>query len=445
MSLDQNLFTLNITPNASDPSLVDLVDPTGKVHYHKQRELDAAPAYRIGVYDPLSQALLATASGPAATSKVKVIELHNPSHVVELKSVGTLSFKWAFKWEDHEFEWKREECYLVRKPDPAVLVAVTKEPAGRLRTTAVQILDYNLHRFDVGDRKGLEIVLLTALLTFHDLNDAYHAGAPAETAVAAPVPPPKPAPRVGIDRIAEMQAARGEVNEVTVAEEGVVEDYAEYAAQLLEDDAMLFITVRSASAAEVPKVLAVVEETKRIRHKKGLENAQDLHQYVVYDTSRPTRINLDDPAPGSNPMDRYAPPTNLAVHLSKIDMPELRPKPAPPKPSSSSSSSSPTPGYAASSASPAPPRKYPPARKASPSPSPTPPRTRKSSASALRRPASTPTPPAPSPPLFSRFLQRPQAQAQAHSPSPAQLSNPSVYVANAGRAVSDTLWGKKRR
>lgn len=32
---------------------------------------------------------------------------------------------------------------------------------------------------------------------------------------------------------------------------------------------MLFITVRSASAASVPKVLRVVEETKRFRHKSG--------------------------------------------------------------------------------------------------------------------------------------------------------------------------------
>lgn len=46
----------------------------------------------------------------------------------------------------HEFEWKREECFMIRKPDPAVLVAVTKEPPGRLKTTAVQILDYNLNR-----------------------------------------------------------------------------------------------------------------------------------------------------------------------------------------------------------------------------------------------------------------------------------------------------------
>ena len=47
----------------------------------------------------------------------------------------------------HEFEWRREECYILRKPDPAVLVAVTKEPPGRLRTSTVQILDYNLNRY----------------------------------------------------------------------------------------------------------------------------------------------------------------------------------------------------------------------------------------------------------------------------------------------------------
>ena len=46
----------------------------------------------------------------------------------------------------HSFEWKREECYLIRKPDPAVLVAITKEVPGRVKSSAVQILDYNLNR-----------------------------------------------------------------------------------------------------------------------------------------------------------------------------------------------------------------------------------------------------------------------------------------------------------
>jgi hypothetical protein len=212
---------------------------------------------------------------------------------------------------------------MLRKPDPPVLVAVTKEPAGRIKTSTVQILDYNLNRwvshqiifvgncflflpavssFDIEDRKGLEIVILTALLTFQDSSDVYHGSReenspsnpstlPAfgtrKTSEGAPLPPPKPAPKTGVDRIAEMQAMRREVNEVSVEDEGNVDDYAQYCANLLQvrkfeaaylmsthfffaqDEAMLFITVRSSAAIQVPKVLQIVEQTKRIRHKAG--------------------------------------------------------------------------------------------------------------------------------------------------------------------------------
>ena len=61
----------------------------------------------------------------------------------------------------------------------------------------------------------------------------------------------------------------GEANEVEVGDEASVEDYAQYAEGLLKDDAMLFITLTSASAAQVPKVLQVVEQTKRLRHISG--------------------------------------------------------------------------------------------------------------------------------------------------------------------------------
>ena len=37
----------------------------------------------------------------------------------------------------------------------------------------------------------------------------------------------------------------------------------------MQDEAMLFVSIRSASAAQVPKVLRVVEETKRLRYKSG--------------------------------------------------------------------------------------------------------------------------------------------------------------------------------
>lgn len=113
----------------------------------------------------MSQSLLASATAPHATNKHKTIELYNPSQVVEFKSTGTLTFRWSFGWEEsvsnnfsgfvlfcltwprrfrHTFEWKRESCYLVRKPDPAVLVAIRKEAH---KSTSVQILHYNLNRF----------------------------------------------------------------------------------------------------------------------------------------------------------------------------------------------------------------------------------------------------------------------------------------------------------
>ncbi|KJA28114.1 hypothetical protein HYPSUDRAFT_129892 [Hypholoma sublateritium FD-334 SS-4] len=346
MSLDQNLFTLVFTPNKDNNNVVDLVDPSGTIHYRKQRI--PGVEYKIEIYDPMSESLLATATAPAATNKVKSIELYNPTSVVELKFTGTLSFRWSFKWEEHEFEWKREECFMIRKPDPPVIIAVTKEPAGRLKTTSIQILDYNLNRFDIDDRKGLEIVVLTALMTFHDFNEAQHnpertssnaptinpiaraasafVGAPATSNDAPPPPPPpRPAPKTGIDRIAEMQAIKEEYNEITVSGEGTIEEYGEYCNRLLQDEAMLFITVKSAGAECVPKVLQVVEETKRIRYKAGLSDEEELHQYVLYDTQEPKkgprRINLDD-----DPKDKYAPPKNLTVHLSKIPLPELQPK-----------------------------------------------------------------------------------------------------------------------
>lgn len=152
-------------------------------------------------------------------------------------------------------------------------MAITKEPPGRLKTSSVQILDYNLNRydcpvsltlcllsisFDIDDRKGLEIVILTALLTFQDTNEVYHSPpennslmgvrrkssaadpatemspSPALQLTPPPPLPPKPAPKTGVDRIAEIHALRGDVNEVTVEDEGAVDDYAQYVANLLE-------------------------------------------------------------------------------------------------------------------------------------------------------------------------------------------------------------------
>jgi len=95
-------------------------------------------------------------------------------------------------------------------------------------------------RFDIADRKGLEITLLTTLLTLQDMgtaNNTPSAESPVPStpvqAEAAPPLPPRPAPKTGVDRVAEMHAMRYEPNEVTVDEEGSVENYGEYAEGLL--------------------------------------------------------------------------------------------------------------------------------------------------------------------------------------------------------------------
>lgn len=53
---------------------------------------------------------------------------------------------------------------------------------------------------------------------------------------------------------------------------------------------MLFITVRSASPADVPKVLQVVEHVKRLRHKRG----NDVHSPRSYLSvlCEPAHLNL---------------------------------------------------------------------------------------------------------------------------------------------------------
>jgi hypothetical protein len=144
------------------------------------------------------------------------------------------------------------------------------------------------------DRKGFEIAPLTTLLTIHDMAAANNV--PADPVVLAPPmlpeappsPPPRPAPKTGVNRIAEMHAMRYEPNEVTVNEEGTIEDYAEYAEGLLAvhlfacatpfffvsqcPRAMLFITVRSASPAEVQRSMChVAQSTGPMRPEKMRE------------------------------------------------------------------------------------------------------------------------------------------------------------------------------
>lgn len=118
MSLDQNLFTLNVTARADEPTTLDLIDPNGTVHYTKRRlpgtdytiemlgacsrlaMLVQRKLTKMSLADPLSESVLATVTAPSATNKHKTLQLYNPDLVVELKYTGTIHFKWGFKWEE---------------------------------------------------------------------------------------------------------------------------------------------------------------------------------------------------------------------------------------------------------------------------------------------------------------------------------------------------------
>lgn len=206
---------------------------------------------------------------------------------------------------------------------------------------------------------------------------------------------------------------------------------------------MLYITVRSSSATTVPKVLQVVEQAKRLRHKSGED--EELHQYVLYDTDTsppvgangkkaPKVINLNDD--GNKVKGKYNPPSSLSVHLSKIPMPELAPKPKIDVSSQSKSKKKEQPEEEKPQAAKS--KSF--GRSSS--------LTRKTSKRHLRSPSdwtsntlkkSSPPPPNNSTrPVSQNGLRTPahQPHPRQPSPSPSQLNNPFIYTAPPPRGRS---------
>lgn len=65
MSLDKNLFTLRFTPSPDDPDVIDLVDPSGVVHYRKHRVQGAT--YEINVYGKTAHPCSILSAGASLT------------------------------------------------------------------------------------------------------------------------------------------------------------------------------------------------------------------------------------------------------------------------------------------------------------------------------------------------------------------------------------------
>lgn len=99
--------------------------------------------------------------------------LHNPDTLIELKNTAKIGFEWCFEYEGETYRWSRDNafqkdlsCKMLRKPDPSIAIALY---SNRDKTThSLSILDYNVERTNVKDRKGLEYILLMCMFVFID-------------------------------------------------------------------------------------------------------------------------------------------------------------------------------------------------------------------------------------------------------------------------------------
>ncbi|KAJ9121061.1 hypothetical protein QFC24_005042 [Naganishia onofrii] len=127
-------------------------------------------------------------------------------------------------------------------------------------------------------------------------------------------------------------------NEMYIPASAPPDQYISRCVDMLDDDSLLFVILRSASPQAVRKVIEVADGAKRARHRLGLDQeGRGLFQYVMesegvakQDTPNngfkgPRVIKLDD-SPGPQQERSYIPPQNVTIYLSKIELPDLQPK-----------------------------------------------------------------------------------------------------------------------
>ncbi|EST07858.1 hypothetical protein PSEUBRA_002976 [Kalmanozyma brasiliensis GHG001] len=321
----------------------------------------------------VSDILLASISQPNINSaKRKQILLFNPDGEVELeKRTMTFQQAWRFQFGDttshsaEEFSWKREGgpsrgsstqstyvCEVIRKPDPNVLAAQYRPPAGKGKPGALQLMDYNIDRLDIQDKKGLEVALVMSLSALLDQEyddkiasrgernlyicsngiptdlstqgfssawqeaEARHGtgGARANSTAVLPggerASPSHPDVDVAtVDRIANL-----EPNELLITKWGSTDDYVHDAIQMLRCDgqgrSMYLITLLSDSAETTPKVVQVAAAIKAAYYRlpddaKGTVYGRPANSSAIEDELYQYVQTLDDQptAPASPPAD----------------------------------------------------------------------------------------------------------------------------------------------
>ncbi|UZJ56623.1 hypothetical protein CBS101457_005943 [Exobasidium rhododendri] len=190
MALDISLFTLTFQRRSDDPAVLDLLpfhpaaialsppsssltfppseSPKPLYSFSRARTVD----YNVQLVDHLTSIPLSSISSPRSTDKIRKIQLYNPSEAVLFEKKNT-TFRqdWRWTWQDQEYLARKDgKGYVVeavRKPDPEIDVA-RYTPATKTRPAFLQVLDYNIQRLDVTDRRGLEILILMATCTLLD-------------------------------------------------------------------------------------------------------------------------------------------------------------------------------------------------------------------------------------------------------------------------------------
>ena len=248
-------------------------------------------------------------------------------------------------------------------------------PATKARPAFLQVLDYNIQRLEVSDRRGLEVLLLTAVCTLLDLeyDEKYKDGQSGNVYLSGATPASSsslaPTTRQGTESAAVAQAP-GEANEIVIDMHTPNDIYVRHALQLMRQDEGgqgLHIVVLKASQPQLtPKAVQIAAEVKAKWYRleavaKGRtldplpgstsEIAEELYQYVrdpsllnpskkgqesepkhgelEAKTGPRPRIKLDAPAPPQQPAPpqsppgkaaarkSFAPPSQLDIYLSK--------------------------------------------------------------------------------------------------------------------------------
>ncbi|OCF31114.1 hypothetical protein I316_07246 [Kwoniella heveanensis BCC8398] len=372
MSLrDSSCYTLTLAPNKEDLNRTDLFESYGppvtgaaagsvEPRYVRVKERTEDEAYSSVVFDGLTAAKLASTGYTTEKAKKRRLQLHGPDEDIPFEFTGRINFEWSFEFEGNKYRWSREVygkdyiCSLDRKPDPKVEICLAREASSK-GPARLQILHYNIERFpdEIKDLRGLETLLVTSLVCLLDAADdrggpsrtssggKITKDAPSASTKESPVPPVPARPeRV----ISEDDFEPENPNEIMVSMTSNIDDHIARAINLLEDTHVLFIVIRTRIAEASQRALEVSLGVTRFRHREGMA---DLKQYVieeeVFVPPRPVSSNgrrpgpkvikLDDEPPQpvqvqrqpSSGGKRWTPPPNIAIYLSTIELPDLKP------------------------------------------------------------------------------------------------------------------------